>query len=638
MSRAAGRGVSTAAARLLVFAALLGSLLGVPSASAQTDGGSALTVDKVEAAELGPLAPIVADSPRATLEGFVAHARTMEQRYIAYRLDKTRGKARRIGATLERLRHLFDLSQVSPATRQSVGRSAVIDLFDVLIRLPDLDIAAAPSADDGEPPARWRLPGTEIVIARQQDGPRAGEYLFTAETVEMLSVFRDRVAGMPAINAVVYSDWRREQMLFTGPAIPYALAAAVPRPLQTVVLGSPVWKTMATAAAVMLGLALSALWTWGVRRTVREKSVVTAGLARLTTPLVFAGLCNLAHTLVVRQVVLSGAMGEIVLTLYSASLFLAAAWAVWIAVSLLVEAIIASPFIPEGSYDAHLLRLVAKVGGLLAAGAVVVYGANDIGIPALGLVAGLGVGGFALALAAQSTVENLFGGVSIFADRPFRVNDFIQYGSEIGVVEAIGPRSCRVRGIDGTLTTVPNADLAKMHVINFSMRDKCLFNHVIGLRYESSPEQVEWILAEIRTRLGAHPLVEESPGYPRVRMIGFGASSLDVEVRAYVLTANWSEFLEAQEALLLDLMKIVERGGSSFAFPSQTVYFGRDGGLDETAKRRAELLSRGLPHEPSEHPDNPGGPEDGGVDRALRRRLKRVTTCLPSAFPRSRPW
>lgn len=104
-----------------------------------------------------------------------------------------------------------------------------------------------------------------------------------------------------------------------------------------------------------------------------------------------------------------------------------------------------------------MLRLVARVVGVLVSVAILLWAANEIAIPAAGMLAGLGVGGFALALAAQSTVENLFGGVSIFADRPFRVGDFIHYGDSDGIVEMIGPRSTRIRGLDGTLTTVPIA-------------------------------------------------------------------------------------------------------------------------------------------------------------------------------------
>ena len=275
-------------------------------------------------------------------------------------------------------------------------------------------------------------------------------------------------------------------------------------------------------------------------------------------------------------------------------LYVAAAWAAWKACFFLVEAIIASPTIPDGSYDAHLLRLAARILAFLAAGTVVVYGASDIGIPALGLIAGLGVGGFALAFASQSTVENLFGGISIFADRPFRVGDFIHYGASGGTVEYVGLRSSRIRALDGTLVTVPNGDLAKMHITTLSRRNKCLFMHTLGLRYETSPTQFEWLLGELRQLMAAHPTIEKSPGYPRVVLSGFGNSSIDVEIRAYVLTSDFALFLQIQKNLILDIIRLVGAAGTGFAFPSQTTYLARDNGIDEPARARIEeeMLTR----------------------------------------------
>jgi MscS family membrane protein len=162
----------------------------------------------------------------------------------------------------------------------------------------------------------------------------------------------------------------------------------------------------------------------------------------------------------------------------------------------------------------------------------------------------------------------------------------------MGVVEAIGPRSSRLRGLDGTLTTVPNADLAKMHVTNYSVRNKCLLEHVIGLRYETSPAQFEWLLARLRKHVAAHPMVEEDAGMPRVRIVGFGESSINVEVRANVLTSDWGEFLGIQEELILAIMRIVDAAGSGFAFPSRTVYVGSDDGLHSDRKSRAERHAR----------------------------------------------
>ena len=317
------------------------------------------------------------------------------------------------------------------------------------------------------------------------------------------------------------------------------------------------------------------------------------------------------------QINIQGRLAEGEFLLNSIVMYFSAAWAVWILALLLVESIIASPRVSEASYDAHLLRLLGRVAALLGAGAIIVYGANDIGIPAIGLVAGLGFGGFALALAAKSTVENLFGGINLFADRPFRVGDYIIYGSSFGVVESIGPRSTRVRGLDGTVTTVPNADLALMHVTNFSNRDKCFFHHVLGLRYETSRGQFEWLLSELRRRIGAHPLVEEGGGFPRIRMIGFSASSIDVDVRAYVLTTNYGEFLQVQEQLILEIMKVVEEAGTGFAFPSQTTYLARDSGLDPDRVRAVEIRARGQssPSEDVETGFEEGPEPDGDTER-----------------------
>lgn len=126
-----------------------------------------------------------------------------------------------------------------------------------------------------------------------------------------------------------------------------------------------------------------------------------------------------------------------------------------------------------------------------------------------------------------------------------------------------------------------------MQIENFAARDRIRFVTTIGLRYETTAEQLRWVLVELKGLLLAHPKVEVDPA--RVRFVGFGSSSLDVEVYAYISTADWNEFLAIREDLLLRIMDVVERGGSSFAFPSQTLYVDKDGGLDADRSRAAEL-------------------------------------------------
>jgi MscS family membrane protein len=229
------------------------------------------------------------------------------------------------------------------------------------------------------------------------------------------------------------------------------------------------------------------------------------------------------------------------------------------------------------------LQLFSKVV-VVVIGALGVLG--TLGVDVTAAVAGLGVGGIAVALAAQKTLENLFGGISLFADRPVRVGDFFKYGDQLGTVEEIGLRSTRVRTLDRTLISIPNGEFSNMPLENYTRRDRMRLWTLIGVRYETTPEQIRFLLARMREILLAHPRVTDDPA--RVRFVGFGAYSLDLEVFAYVDTADWSELLGIREDIYLRFMDAVSEAGTSFAFPSSTMYLGKDEGLDADEARRAE--------------------------------------------------
>ena len=201
-------------------------------------------------------------------------------------------------------------------------------------------------------------------------------------------------------------------------------------------------------------------------------------------------------------------------------------------------------------------------------------------------VAGLGVGGIAVALAAQRSLENLFGGVTLFADRPVQVGDFFRYGTDVGTVEEIGLRSTRVRTLDRTVVTIPNAEFSNLRLENFAKRDRMRLWTMLGVRYETTPDQLRYLLARLREILLAHPRVTDDPA--RVRFVGFGAYSLDLEVFAYVDTDDWSELLGIREHIYLQFMDAVREAGTGFAFPSSTTYVARDDGLDADEMRQAE--------------------------------------------------
>jgi MscS family membrane protein len=223
---------------------------------------------------------------------------------------------------------------------------------------------------------------------------------------------------------------------------------------------------------------------------------------------------------------------------------------------------------------------------VLLIGVLTVLGSLGVNVSAA--LAGLGIGGIAVALAAQKTLENLIGGISLFADRPVRVGDFCRYGDQIGTVEEIGLRSTRIRSLERTLVSVPNAEFAAMQLDNFAVRDRRLLKTLLQLRYETTPEQMRYVLVKLRELLLSHPKVAPDPA--RVRFVGYGAYSKDVEVFAYLRCQEQNDFLAIQEDILLRMEDIIGEAGSGFAFPAQTAYLAQDTGVN--AERGSEAEAR----------------------------------------------
>jgi MscS family membrane protein len=196
------------------------------------------------------------------------------------------------------------------------------------------------------------------------------------------------------------------------------------------------------------------------------------------------------------------------------------------------------------------------------------------GVDPTAALAGLGVGGIAVALAAQKTLENVIAGISLIADQAVRVGDSLKLGEIVGTVEDVGLRSTRIRTLDRTLVSVPNGQIANMSLETLSARDKFWFHPIIGLRYETTAERLRSIMADTSKLLTDHSYIDSES--VRVRFLRIAPSSLDVEIFAYLFARDWNHFLEIQEDLLLKIMDIVQKAGSEIAFPSQTMYLAAD--------------------------------------------------------------
>jgi MscS family membrane protein len=226
--------------------------------------------------------------------------------------------------------------------------------------------------------------------------------------------------------------------------------------------------------------------------------------------------------------------------------------------------------IPRTNFSAtvSLLRVGRRAVDLLVLFVGLLAMLRHFGVDPTPVLAGLGVGGIAVALAAQKTLENVIAGASLIFDQAVRVGDFLKMGEIEGTVDHIGLRSTRIRTLDRTIVSVPNSQIANVSLETLSARDKFWFHPIVALVFETSSVELQAVLDGIRALLVEHPAVDRES--VRVRFLRLGTFSLDVDVFAYVFARDWSHFLEIQEQLLLGVTNVVSKAGTSIAFPLAT--------------------------------------------------------------------
>ena len=527
------------AACLATGALVLGALAGGSRAAAQ--GAAAPTAEPTPAP--APERPVAPDSPRANVQTFLDLAREGRWEEAARWLEldalqQGRGPelARRLKAVLDR--HLWiDLDKLSP---EPEGRQ-----------------------DDGLPPGTDEVgvvrsgpgPPRPVRIVRRPEVPRADAerpaWVFSAETVSLIDRW---YSALPA-------RWLREHL-------PEVLLRPGP--------GELLWWQWAAlpllfGAAWLIGRVLAWVTLKVARRASRRTQTVwdDALLQRLKGPVRLAWTLAAAYALLPILGLYAPAQASLRRALATAGL-VALFWALWRLVEVAGLALREAPWARGNPSALSLLTISVRVGevAVLAMGVVAVL--SQLGYPVASLLAGLGLGGLAVALAAQKTVENLFGSVSLGVDQPFRVGDFVRVEDFVATVEEIGLRSTRFRTLDRTLVTIPNGKLADMRLESYSARDRMRLACIVGLVYETTAEQMRAVLKGLEGVLRAHPKIW--PDTVVVRFKEFGDSSLNIEIMAWFQTPDWGEFQLIRQEVLLGFMDVVEKAGSSFAFPTRTVH------------------------------------------------------------------
>ncbi len=517
-------------------------------------GPSAVAQDTQASVDPHPLRPADTSSPRNTLHSFNADITAAMQ-------------ARRAGAPLEvakraahRALDTFDFSKLPESGFFTAEVEAALRLKEILDRIdlpPEDAIPGDDAVSDPQKPLKsWTIPDTRITIARVEEGPRAGEFLFTAETVARLEEYYDRVktlAYKPGALVGIYDEVAHNP----GWIVPRAWAAALPEWSRKTILGQDVWQWLGLAIVGITAFVLiRRLLRLGRRWDKRHRGV--AGYRRLGLPLaVIAGIgivyaCRLIFTFVLR---LYGDIAAPLSFVLWSLIFAGVGWLVLLVNNRIADAINEARRVKEGSIDSQLVRIVLRLISVVILVILVIYAAGFFGVPLTPVIASLGVGGLAIALAVRPTLENIIGGLVLFADKPVRIGDYCSFGHGLGTVEEIGLRSTRLRRLDDTLVSVPNADFSQRELVNYTRRRRRLFETTLGLRYETTPEQLRYVLVKLRELLLGHPRV--APENLHVRLSGFGAYSLDVKVFAYLRVTDWLESLAIAEDINLRVMDII---------------------------------------------------------------------------------
>ena len=441
------------------------------------------------------------------------------------------------------------------------ARQLAQELGEILnaVDLQNLSRKPEGNPDDGLPPGRERVGvlktssgSYEIFLDRVQRGTEGPVWLFADDTLKRV----------PQIHGEIGVNW-----------IERYLSASF---LDARLLGYPLWRWIGVLLALPVSFAIARLAArllipvigGLLGRLFKRPLVYPADRLRWPVRLLVMAIVFYAISFAALSAVSRLFWGYVAATVATIAL-------TWTCLRLIDEAgglFRGRAYSPLGSArieTEHLLNRLAKAVVVLAGVTIVLYIA---GVNLTAVLTGVGIGGIAIALAAQKYLENIFGVVTIISDKPIRVGDFCRVGEFTGAVEDIGLRSTRIRTAGRSVVSVPNGMLVTLSLENFSLRDKTLFNHRIHLGYETSADRLRAVTDGIRAMLSGDPKVEGQTA--RVSVTAFRDLSIEVEVFAYILETADAAFHAAQEELLLRIMDIVEANGAKFAFPPPLSYPG----------------------------------------------------------------
>jgi MscS family membrane protein len=540
------------------------SLAGVPASPAAPAGVSD-----------SPLAPADTSSPRSTLLGFIeivnsSHAqlevivKSYRKSSRLYFSDEELADLDRMHEKLGLAKRTLNFSELPKAlaATEPLFRYRIFELKEVLDRL---ELPAAKSIPDAEMMAasefkRWTIPGTEITIERVDQGSRAGEYLFSPETVERLPEFYNRIKHLPYLSDETAGWYERYRYGGAGlrAIIPLRWMASMPAWATATIMDQPIWRWLGIVIVFSMAWGLFALvrkagLRWARRGQDHELRRLWSRLIQVVSLLVLIPAVIYVLTVNLR---FSGLFLEIATLTLWALFTLTLTCTAWLVCSVSAESIVTSQQLLAGSIDSQLIRLALRLVATMLSVTILVVGAQQLGIPAYSVIAGLGVGGIAFALAAKDSLANLLGSLLIMFEKPFRIGHWIKVGDTEGIVESIGFRSTRIRTFHNSLVSIPSDTLVNTAVDNMTMREKQVVETVIHIPYSTSSGEVESFIAELGKMIGESPLVHQDDSL--VKLDEYGEDGLHIFIQFSLPVSDYSSEKTMKHELLLDILKLAD--------------------------------------------------------------------------------
>ena len=517
--------------------------------------------------EKHPLAPPNTDSPRSTLKSFI------ESVDKAYRLhisgEKTTKEIEYYGKQAFRC---LDLSKAAPSIQEEVGVESVLLLKEVLdrIEIPLYMEIPDSAAMEEKKYKKWVVPHTAITIALIEEGPRQGEYLFTADTIAGLKGFYERVKHLPykpGSSIEAYNDY----IMGSGWMIPGYLIHALPQFFKTKFYEQALWQWLGMLLVLALGTVIAMLvFHWTRRKVSRsaETSILKSFLQKLIFPLFLAVITQMIAHLLDEQINITGMVLTIVIFIAEIVFFIAMVWIINIIGNSIAQWFISKPSIHTDSIDANLIRIISRVVTIIILFILLLNATKDLGISLTAVFASAGIVGLALALAARETIANFFGGINILIDRPFRTGDYIILDSgERGEVVGVGLRSTRIITRDDVQVSIPNSVITDAKIINESVPENRFRVRIkVSVAYGTDVDKIEKILLQIAKSNSLITLLPE----PRVRFREFGDSALEFELLCWAYKPDIKGKLVHE--LNRDIYKGFTAAGITIPFPQRDVH------------------------------------------------------------------